>query len=155
MKTWAGDGFDYVVQSGGSLGRRLENAFSQQFARGAGKVIIVASDVPDISSSVMIEAPKSLDDHEIVVGPCYDGGYYLIGMTRLHREVFDGVPWGTSQVYARTLANINKLDISLYQLRCLNDIDTENDLNQWSKTIITMESHPLGSLVDWLRHRWS
>ena len=142
VKTWAGADFNYAVQADGSLGRRLENAFSIQFSQGAGKVLIVASDVPDISSSIMVEAFRSLDNHEIVIGPCHDGGYYMIGMKKLHRDIFKGIPWSTSQVYVHTLTNINKLDISLCQLRYLHDIDTEEDLNQWLKTTITPESHP-------------
>jgi len=148
LQAWAGACFDYVVQAVGSLGHRLENAFSTQFSRGARKVIIVASDVPDISSSIIVEAFRSLDNHEIVIGPCHDGGYYMIGMKKLHKDIFDGIPWSTSQVYAHTLTNINKLDISLCQLRSLYDIDTEEDLNQWSKTIITSESHPWGNLLE-------
>ena len=146
LQDWAGAGFDYIVQASGSLGHRLENAFSTQFTRGAGKVLIVASDVPDISSSIIVEAFRSLDNHEIVIGPCHDGGYYLIGMKKLHRDIFNGIPWSTSQVYTHTLANIKKLDISLCQLPSLYDIDTEEDLHQWLKTTITPET-PLGEFV--------
>ena len=147
LQAWAGADFNYAVQADGSLGRRLENAFSIQFSQGAGKVLIVASDVPDISSSIMVRAFRSLDNYEIVIGPCHDGGYYMIGMKQMHRDIFNGIPWSTSQVYTRTLTNINKLGISLCQLRSLYDIDKEEDLNQWSKTIITPESNPWGNLL--------
>lgn len=152
VQSWAGAGFDYVVQAVGSLGHRLENAFSAQFTRGVKKVLIVASDVPDISSSIIIDAFMSLDNHEIVIGPCYDGGYYMLGMKKLYKNVFDDIPWSTSQVYLLTLTNINKLAISICQMPYLYDIDTEEDLYQWSKTIIAPESHPLGKFISRQSH---
>jgi glycosyltransferase A (GT-A) superfamily protein (DUF2064 family) len=133
----------------GSAGakQRLENAFSAQFSRGAEKVITVASDVPDITSSTISKAFRLLEDHEMVIGPCHDGGYYLIGMNRMHREIFKGIPWSTGRVYAQTLAKINQLGISLSRLPRLRDIDTGEDFHQWAETAIASGSVPWGNLL--------
>ncbi len=85
-----------------------------------------------------------LNSREIVIGPCYDGGYYLIGMNQMHRDIFEGISWSTSQVYAQTLTKVTQLGISVRRLRRLRDIDTGEDLHQWAKTAIAPGNRTLG-----------
>ena len=144
---WAGRGFTVAVQEGESLGQRLYNAFSTVFGSGAQKVVIVASDVPDLSASILDEAMKSLDNSDIVIGPCYDGGYYLIGMKELHKELFASISWGTEYVYQQTLNAANKGGLSVHQLQTLIDIDTEADLHKWSE----VDGHKQPALKDFIR----
>ena len=127
----AGMGFRVEVQEGESLGQRLYNAFSRVMDNGARKVVIVASDVPDLSAKIMEEAISSLDSSDVVIGPCYDGGYYLIGMKELRKELFDDISWGTELVCQQTLAAAKTNDLTVSQLPLLIDIDTEADLRQW------------------------
>ena len=129
----AGLGFKVAVQEGESLGQRLCNAFGRVLKNGALKAVIVASDVPDLSASIMKEAINSLDNSDVVIGPCYDGGYYLIGMKELHRELFHGISWGTERVYQQTLDAAKKKGLTVSQLPLLIDIDTEADLRRWSE----------------------
>ncbi|MFC1892751.1 TIGR04282 family arsenosugar biosynthesis glycosyltransferase [Chloroflexota bacterium] len=147
LREWAGGSLAYCAQVAGGLGQRLENAFSAQFSWGAERVVAVSSDVPDISSSIISEAFRLLEGHEMVIGPCHDGGYYLIGMNRMHREIFKGIPWSTGRVYAQTLAKINQLAISLRRLPRLRDIDTGDDFQQWAETAIASGSVPWGNLL--------
>lgn len=130
---WAGTGFNFAVQKGDGLGQRLENAFSSAFGNGVQKAVAIASDVPDLSADILKEAIQALDEHDIVIGPCYDGGYYLIGMKRLHNELFNGISWSTEQVYQQTLAATGKSGLTVHQLQPLIDIDTEADLHKWSQ----------------------
>jgi len=147
LREWAGGGFAYCAQGTGGLGKRLENAFCAQFSRGAERVVAVASDVPDISSSIVSKAFRLLEGHETVIGPCHDGGYYLIGMNRMYWEIFEGIPWSTGRVYAQTLAKINQLGISLRRLPRLRDIDTGEDFHQWAETAIASGSVPWCNLL--------
>ena len=133
VRRWAGTGFHFAVQEGDGLGQRLENAFSSVFENGVQKAVIVASDVPDLSADILNEAVQALDEHDIVIGPCYDGGYYLLGMKRLHNELFNGISWSTEQVYRQTLAATGKSGLTVHQLQALIDIDTEADLHKWSE----------------------
>ena len=126
-------GFKVTVQEGESLGQRLRNAFGSVLQNRALKVVIVASDVPDLSARIMTEAISSLDNSDVVIGPCYDGGYYLIGMKELHEELFHGISWGTECVYQQTLDAAKKKGLIVSQLPLLIDIDTEADLRQWSE----------------------
>jgi rSAM/selenodomain-associated transferase 2/rSAM/selenodomain-associated transferase 1 len=128
---WLGSGFRYRPQIGEGLGQRMENAFITAFAEGAGKVIILASDTPDLTAEIIEEAIAALEEADTVIGPCHDGGYYLLGMKELHRPLFDGIPWSTDEVVARTLEAIESQGLSCRLLPTLADIDTGEDLRRW------------------------
>ncbi|OGO19239.1 MAG: hypothetical protein A2144_02080 [Chloroflexi bacterium RBG_16_50_9] len=130
-RSWAGPRFDSLVQSGGNLGQRLEHAVQTMFHRGTQRVVILASDVPDVSQGIIKDAIRALDKYDIVLGPCYDGGYYLIGMKSQHPELFASISWSTAHVYRETLAASRKSGLKVYELPRLIDIDTEEDLRLW------------------------
>lgn len=140
-------GFNIEVQEGENLGQRLSNAFDVILEKIAGKVVIVASDVPDLTTGIIQGALDSLDDSDVSIGPCHDGGYYLIGMKELHRELFDDISWSTGQVYKQTLAAAKKKGLVVRELPILVDIDTEADLRRWSKK----KDLKNPSLLDFLR----
>lgn len=147
MKRLAGLGFKLAVQEGESLGQRLRNAFARVLENGTRKVVIVASDVPDLSASIMIDAINCLDKSDVVIGPCYDGGYYLIGMKELHEELFHDISWGTERVYQQTLDAAKENGLTVSQLPILIDIDTEADLHRWSE----VGSHKKPALVEFIK----
>jgi rSAM/selenodomain-associated transferase 1 len=128
---WVGPWFEVFTQKGDNLGQRLTHALDTRFSHGARKVIVMASDTPDVSEKIIAGAIKSLDNHDIVIGPCYDGGYYLIGMKKPHPELFTGIDWGTGQVYLQTMDAIEKKGLRVHELPKLIDIDTGEDLNKW------------------------
>jgi glycosyltransferase A (GT-A) superfamily protein (DUF2064 family) len=70
-----------------------------------------------------------LDDHDCVLGPCPDGGYYLIGLRRPCPELFSDVPWGTSEVLQLTKEKAAALNLKLGLTASWSDIDTPNDLH--------------------------
>jgi rSAM/selenodomain-associated transferase 1 len=147
MKQPAGLGFKVAVQEGESLGQRLCNAFSRALQNGARKVVIVASDVPDLSARIMTQAINCLDNSDVVIGPCYDGGYYLIGMKELHEELFHDISWGTERVYQQTLDAAKEQGLAVNQLPILIDIDTEADLRRW----LEVDGHKKTALVDFIK----
>lgn len=134
IRQWAGPEFDYLPQAGRNLGERLERAFSRLFGEGMAKVIILASDTPDITAGIINDAIESMDRHDIVIGPSIDGGYYLIGMKKQHGELFRGISWSTEMVLGQTMSIIEALRLDVYILHELRDIDTGEDLRQWVKT---------------------
>jgi rSAM/selenodomain-associated transferase 1 len=141
-------GFKIYVQEGESLGQRLCNAFNRVFENGAQKAIVVASDVPDLTTGIIEEAFSSLDKSDVVIGPCYDGGYYMIGMKELHEELFQDISWGTDKVFQQTLAAIRKNGITVEQLPVLIDIDTEIDLRRW----VAIKGDKKPTLLDFIRN---
>ena len=142
IKQWAGPQFYFSPQAEGSLGIRIEHAFRYVFNEGAREAIILASDVPDISAEIINDAISALGYYDIVVGPAHDGGYYLLGMKRLHQELFRGISWSTEKVFKQTLSLTEKLGLTTYCLPSLRDIDTEADLREWMKTAVH-DAHPV------------
>ena len=77
-------------QEGKDLGERMRNAFYQAFQEGHERVCLIGSDMYELSSDIIARAFDLLEDHEVVIGPATDGGYYLIGMRALHDRLFSG-----------------------------------------------------------------
>lgn len=123
---WDAALFQKHQQKGADLGHRMQHAFEQGFKAGYEKVIIVGSDLYDLSSKNIDYAFETLDQHDVVLGPAEDGGYYLLGMKTLHASVFHNKEWGTSTVRADTLADLKSQNVKL--LATKNDIDLYEDI---------------------------
>jgi glycosyltransferase A (GT-A) superfamily protein (DUF2064 family) len=100
------------------------------FAEGASTVVLVGSDLPDITSSSIASAIAILKDDpsSLVVGPAQDGGYYLIAAT-MPPPVFEGVEWGSPQVLEETRAIATRSGWRVHLLEPLRDVDTPEDLD--------------------------
>lgn len=142
---WAGAAFSCKAQIPGDLGQRLEQSFRDMFRQGAGRAIILASDVPDISAAIITEAIRALDRCDVVLGPSHDGGYYLIGMKKLHAELFKGIQWSTGEVLTQTVIRAEQLGLTVHHLPCLIDIDTADDLRRWLTS--APDGHPFKTYV--------
>ena len=129
FRAWLGTDLLLRKQPAGDLGIRLRRAFESAFRSGTERVLAVGSDVPGISSGLLRQALRALDDRDIVLGPAADGGYYLLGMKQLHSELFMGINWGTERVCAQTRGAITDLGLSATELPLLNDIDRSRDLD--------------------------
>ena len=132
---WSADGYTKHQQEGRDLGRRMQAAFRQAFDKGFKKVVIIGSDCPEISTSLLRQAFVQLKTHEAVIGPAADGGYYLLGMSQFFPKLFELKEWSTASVYARTAEQLRNKEISYALLPKLNDIDTEADLKESSLTV--------------------
>lgn len=119
------------IQQGIDLGERMSNAFTEQFNAGYKKLIIIGTDCPDISDKLINQAFDSLDKYDVVIGPAADGGYYLLGMGRLHTSLFSGISWSTPGVSEETIKKINTLQLSYKVLPVLHDLDDEKDLEHF------------------------
>lgn len=125
MRQWLGP-HAFIRQQSGSLGKRMASAFRRAFASGASKAAIIGADCPGITSDIIHQAFAALQDHQLVLGPAWDGGYYLIGLNSPCPSLFANIDWGTSAVLRQTLARAQSLTI--YQLPTLHDIDRPEDL---------------------------
>lgn len=136
MRRWLGDHIFIKDQGGGGLGERLVRAFKGAFQEGMERAIVIGSDCPSVTPSILQQAFNALDDHDVVVGPATDGGYYLIGMTsgasiRALPRLFQGPKWGTETVFDETLTIAAELEVSVYRLEPLSDVDRPEDLPLW------------------------
>jgi len=123
---WSNRCFQKKLQKGNDLGERMQHAFEMAFKEGYEKVVIVGSDLFDLKAVHIENAFKALENHDLVIGPSLDGGYYLLGMKVLHPAVFKNKQWGTDSVLETTLKNLEQENVKL--LEALNDIDTFEDL---------------------------
>lgn len=124
---WGDGNFALACQSGTELGRRMENAFDMQFAKGAEKVCIIGSDTFEISPEILKASFNALQKHDVVIGPARDGGYYLLGMKELQPELFHNKSWSTEGVLSQTLDDLHRLQLDYFLLPELNDIDHKED----------------------------
>ena len=134
-------------QIGKNLGEKMLNAFRFVFKNDVNKTIIIGTDLPDISSAIIKNTFTLLDEFDVVVGPATDGGYYLLGMKKIFKELFIDLPWSTDKLFNRTLQVINKLNLEVSILPELSDIDTENDLKNWINKETKLKSATIKSFV--------
>ena len=118
-------------QMGDDLGARMVSAFNKALGSPYRSVVIIGTDIPGINGQLLTSAVKSLQEHDVVLGPTVDGGYYLIGLRVPVPALFENMPWSTDQVYALTERKIQALGLSLAVLPKLRDLDTVADLDQF------------------------
>ncbi len=120
--------FQKALQNEGNLGQRMQQAFEGTFAKGYEKVCIIGSDCYELTTNILEQAFEKLDKNEVVIGPSTDGGYYLLGMKKLHPSLFENKNWSTPSVFSETITNLKNADLSFALLPELTDVDEEKDL---------------------------
>ncbi|MBO0321416.1 TIGR04282 family arsenosugar biosynthesis glycosyltransferase [Muricauda sp. CAU 1633] len=123
---WDQNNYQKKLQVGAHLGERMLNAFQEGFNAGFEKIVIIGSDMYHLSQADMEEAFLRLNEHDYVVGPAEDGGYYLLGMKSLNKEVFHNKSWGTDAVLSDTLKDLESG--SIFMLPVKNDVDYYEDI---------------------------
>ncbi len=123
---WDNAVYDKRLQQGTDLGVRMANAFQAGFASGFERVIVIGSDMYDLSEDDLEKAFTILKVKDFVIGPAEDGGYYLLGMKAFNAEVFKNKTWGTSSVLQNTLNDLKNENIKLLEAR--NDVDVYEDI---------------------------
>lgn len=123
----AGIGAALHRQRGDDLGERMQNAFRDVFESGYERVVIVGSDCPELTKRHLGDAFTALDNHDVVIGPARDGGYYLLGMKSLHDELFVNKSWSTATVFHDTRRDARRLGLAVAELEVLSDVDTFDD----------------------------
>ena len=130
-------------QSAGDLGARLTDAFARTFARGVQQVAIVGSDVPGLTHGDVVAAFDALQAADVVLGPAYDGGYYLVALRQPRPELFRPVSWSTPSVLQQTLALAASAGLAVAQLAPRRDLDTLDDLRaEWPALQSLLSSRP-------------
>ena len=125
---WDENVYQKHLQNGKDLGVRMQNAFQNSFDADYEKVLIVGSDLYDLTPNHIHTAFEKLNTNDVVIGPAEDGGYYLLGMTQLQPNIFKNKAWGTASVRKDTVADLK--NNTIYLLEELNDIDVYGDLEK-------------------------
>jgi len=119
-----------MLLSEGDLGERMFEAFKNLFEQGYKSVSLVGADIPDLSSKIIEGSFSVLSEKDLVFGPAEDGGYYLVGMTSLIKEVFEEVPWSSDVTLSESLKQAERFGDSVGFTEELFDIDTIEDLKR-------------------------
>jgi rSAM/selenodomain-associated transferase 1 len=127
---WIGHEYVLVPQWGNHIGERMANAFRKTFVDGFDHVLLIGTDLPDLPATVIDDAFESLEKNAAVIGPAFDGGYYLIGFQSktFLPAVFEKIPWGTRQVFEKTIKIFEKNQYRVHRLPKWRDIDLYEDL---------------------------
>jgi rSAM/selenodomain-associated transferase 1 len=132
MRALAPGSLRLMPQRGGDLGERLSTLLTELLAVGHAGAIAVDSDSPTLPMAYVAEAAKNLAEgtDDVVLGPCEDGGYYLIGLRAPQPHLFEGIAWSTGAVLARTLEKAHARSLSVHLLPMWFDVDTAADLGR-------------------------
>ena len=130
---------NYFIQQGESLGDRMCNAFNHLANLNYTKLVLIGSDIPDISLMHISDALQSLTDTDCVIGPTYDGGYYLIATKKCHPGLFQNIEWSTDKVLDQTLIQAKESGLSVKLINRLSDVDTFEDLQHLSERLAQID----------------
>jgi rSAM/selenodomain-associated transferase 1 len=127
-------GYALVPQRGADLGKRLEGAYRRLLGHHPGAVVI-GTDSPALSAARLRQALCELRWCDAVLGPCPDGGYYLLGLRRLEKGLFRRIRWGTSFAFRDTLHNLVAGGLSCSVLEPLPDVDRPADFRELANSL--------------------
>lgn len=119
------------LQKGSDLGTRMFNAFKQGFSENYRRVVLIGTDCPELTGTIITNAFDALEQHHAVLGPAKDGGYYLIGLRVLLSELFIDKQWSTSTVCREAKNELDRHHIDYALLQTLSDIDTLEDIGNF------------------------
>ena len=132
MTSWLGS-MTYIEQVEGDIGEKMMAAFSHAFSDGSHAAILVGSDIPDITSKILIQGFEALHHDRVVIGPALDGGYYLIGMCAAQAAtlvplLFSNIRWSRKDLFTSTMGRLARAGFDVITLPRLQDIDQPEDL---------------------------
>jgi rSAM/selenodomain-associated transferase 1 len=122
--------FLLTPQHGAGLGERLDYVLTRYLNDGFQRVVVLDSDSPTLPPAYVTQAFRELSDNEVVLGPCGDGGYYLIGLTRPQPRLLRKVQMSQPNVLRDTLALAEQAGLRVSLLPAWYDVDTEQELFQ-------------------------
>ncbi len=125
--------WEFCLQEGEHLGVRMENALLGAFAAGAGKAVLIGSDLADIEAADIEDAFRNTGEKSVVLGPAADGGFYLIGTDRPIGAPLLFSSWGTAEVFSRTVRALETLGFGVRLSAQRHDVDRKRDLDRFGK----------------------
>lgn len=136
----APEGCELRRQVGADLGERLRRAFEEGLEPGPRRMVVIGSDSPHLPVAWLLRAFTDLERQDLVIGPARDGGYYLLGARRIHPFLFEGIPWGTSQVFRETVRRARREGVAIASLPALDDVDVEESVGRLFDELLRRKS---------------
>ena len=131
--------FSLLPQRGDKFGERLYFAVEDLFRCGFDSVCLIDSDSPTVPAENFAEAVEQLSTSEdrVVLGPSDDGGYYLIGVKKPHRQLFEQIDWSTERVLNQTIRRATEIEIEVKLLPMGYDVDDDASLRRLCNELLT------------------
>ncbi len=125
-----------VEQKGENLGERMFHAFEFAFLQNSDAVVMIGTDSPTFPAQFIEQAFIFLETKaDAVLGKTEDGGFYLIGLRKLNKKIFENVEWSSPKTFEQTKQNIENLSLSLSEIPVWYDVDTPEDLKRLEKEL--------------------
>ena len=125
----------FIEQKGANLGDKMFHAFEFAFSQNPDAVVMIGTDSPTFPAQFITQAFEMLSEADAVLGETADGGFYLIGLQKLKREIFKLVEWSSPKTFEQTARNIENLGLRLSLLPNWYDVDTPDDLKRLKKDL--------------------
>jgi len=119
-----------IPQLGADPGERITGLAARLFEDCARRILFTCSDSPLIEPLILKASFELLKNHSIVIGPTFDGGYYVFGLSEPHNSVFEAIDWNTDGLYRQIVEKLNGDKINWQELELSYDIDRPEELEQ-------------------------
>ncbi len=128
--------FTLFAQKGANLGEKMYSAFQFALANDSDAVVMIGTDSPTFPAEFIARAFENLKNADAVLGETKDGGFYLIGLRVLRKEIFANVEWSSENTFRQTAENIKKSGLKLSLLPLWYDVDFPEDLDKLRKDLM-------------------
>ncbi len=125
----------FIEQKGVNLGDKMFHAFEFAFSQNSDAIVMIGTDSPTFPAQFITQAFEMLPETDAVLGETADGGFYLFGLRKLKKEIFETVEWSSPKTFEQTARNIENLDLKLSLLPNWYDVDTPDDLKRLKKDL--------------------
>ena len=118
--------YELAPQDDGDLGQRLRSFFDANCRHGNSRIVVLGADSPTLPVEYVEQAFAALETSDVVIGPAFDGGYYLVGSSK-EVPLFDDIPWSSPHVLVKTIERLQGASARLALLPPWYDVDTADD----------------------------
>ena len=125
----------YIPQKGKDLGEKMYRAIKKVADLGYEDIVLTGTDLPMMTKDHLESGFSILEERDIAIGPTSDGGYYLIGMKKPCRDVFQLEGYGGSSVFQNTVTAAENAGLTVGIAMSCDDVDTPDDLWNLTKTV--------------------
>ena len=127
----------FVEQTGNDLGEKMFNAFAFAFGQKSDAVVMIGTDSPTIPFDFIEQAFEFLETNsDVVLGKTEDGGFYLIGLRKLEKAIFESVAWSSTETFEQVFENIHRLRLHLREVPSWYDVDEREDFEKLREEIL-------------------
>ena len=147
MLQFANGRYETMAQCEGDLGQRLRVFFEHARSLGCSRIVAIGTDSPTLPTDWVEQSFHLLASNDVVLGPAFDGGYYLVGTSNECLTIFDDIPWSTSRVLETTIARVREASARLALLPPWYDVDTVDDWNMLRGHVLALRQAGLDPQV--------